>query len=372
VKRTYLAELKELLNDLEMSSTERNDILLDYARMYDDGLERGLDDAGVIDRLGTPEKVADALRDEYHSLPKHQKDGRIVALMPFLSVIAYFILGYYYDLWSTGWLVFLSIPMVAILSSAIRGRKRHLLTALSPFIATVTYLGIGFGLDTWHPTWLIFLIIPVIAILNSFKAYDVIGRGKGILEQITALSVFIAITVFVLLGTYQGLWNPGWLVFLIIPMLGILTDKSLIKKVLFELCFIIAIAFYLYVGYTYGEWWFGALGFLLPFGFGVMTQDIKISFTPGGILLKVIILLAIVLYFAGGILLDAWGYLWMVFLLIPMVAIVKNGPKKHHIVALSPFIATIIFYSLGYFFGLWEISWLAFLLIPITGILVKG
>lgn len=371
MKKNYLAELKDLLHDLEMSNTERNDILSDYARMYDDGLEKGLDDAGVIDLLGTPEKVADALREEYPTTLKRHRDGRIVALMPFLSVITYFILGYFFDLWSTAWLVFLSIPMVAILSSAFRGRKGHSLTALSPFIATIVYLGIGFGWGIWHPTWLIFLIIPVIGILNSFKAYDIIGRRKGVLEQITALSVFIAITVFVLLGTYQGLWNPGWLIFLIIPMLGILMEKSLIKKVLFELCFIIAIAVYLYVGYTYGEWWLGALGFLLPFGFGVMTDEIKISFTSGGIYLKAIILLLIALYFTGGILWDAWGYLWMVFLLIPMVAILRNGPKKHHIVALSPFIATILFFSLGYFFGLWAISWLAFLLIPITGILVK-
>jgi len=272
MKKHYLDELNDLLQELEMSETERKDILNDYARMYDDGLERGLDDKGVIDLLGTPEKVTDAFRDEYHAIQKHQKNGRIVALMPFLSVIAYFILGYFYDLWSTGWLVFLSIPMVAILSSAIRGRKRHLLTALSPFIATVIYLGIGFGLDSWHPSWLIFLIIPVIGILNSFKAYDVIGRRKRYIEQITALSVFIAIPVFVLLGTYKGLWNPGWLVFLIIPMLGILSDSSLIKKIVFELTFIVAIGIYLYVGYTYCDWWFGALGFLLPFGFGVMTQ----------------------------------------------------------------------------------------------------
>ena len=59
----------------------------------------------------------------------------------------------------------------------------------------------------------------------------------------------------------------------------------------------------------------------------------------------------------------------MIFLLVPMIAILTGKDKKHLLVALSPFVAVIVFFTLGYFFNLWIVSWLAFLMIPILGII---
>ena len=372
MKKDYLNDLRKILNTFEMSKSERDDIINDYAAMYDDGLEKGMEEQAIIEMLGTPEKAAKALSDEYRHIQKRHIGGRLIALMPFLSLITFFILGFYFDKWHPGWLVFLSIPMTAIIVEAFNKPSKQFLTALSPFVATVVYLGIGFGFRIWHPTWLIFLIIPILGIVNSYRSYDEIDDHKDILSQLTALSVFVAIVVYVLLGTYAELWNPGWLIFLIIPILGILSEKNKMKKILFISSILIAVAFYLFVGYRFGNWWYGALGFLLPIGLGILTNDIKFSFGKGSIWVKLTVILAVTLYFSTGILWNTWGFMWMIFLLIPMIAILSHGPKKHYLVALSPFIATIIFFSLGYFFGLWEISWMAFLMIPIFGILTKN
>jgi hypothetical protein len=372
MKQQYLENLRKILLGFEMNKNERIDILNDYASMYEDGLSQGLSDSEVIEKLGTPEKVAEALNEEYHRYHPSTKGNRLIAVMPFLAVISYFILGFYFDKWHPGWLVFLAIPMTAIIVEAFKKPFPHFLTALSPFIATVAYLGIGFGFKIWHPTWLIFLIIPIFGIINSFRAYDEIGEKKSVFEQLTGLSVFIAIIAYVLMGYYLNAWNPGWLVFLIIPILGILNEKVLWKKIGMELSFLIAIGVYLFVGYQFGNWWFGALGFLLPIGFGLLTQEVRVSMSHGDLMVKLTVLSAIAIYFITGILWNTWAFMWMIFLLIPMVAILKHGPKRHHIVAISPFIATIVFFSLGYFFGLWEISWMAFLFIPISAIMFKG
>ncbi len=373
MKNQYLNELRSILNQFEMSQTEREDILNDYSTMYQDGLDKGMSDKEVVELLGTPEKVGNALSDEYPREANHQsmRGNKIVALMPFLATIAFFILGFYFDLWHPGWMVFLAIPVTAILIGFFNHKNEHTLTALSPFIAVVFYLFMGFAFNIWHPTWLVFLIIPVIAILNSFRAYDGIGRPRKTLDGLIALSPFIAVSTFLLVGFYANVWNPTWLIFLLTPMLALLYVKPRWKLVLMEGSFLLAIGIYLYVGYTMNDWWLGALGFLIPLIVGVLTHEVSFSFGGGSMLDKLTFLGCIIIYALGGVFFDAWGYLWMIFLLIPVIAILSHGPKKHRFVAITPFIAVVTFFSLGYIWGLWEVSWLAFLLIPIAGILDK-
>jgi hypothetical protein len=68
---------------------------------------------------------------------------------------------------------------------------------------------------------------------------------------------------------------------------------------------------------------------------------------------------------------NSWGYLWLIFLLVPVVSILAYSQKKDKFLALTPFISIVIFFLLGYFFDLWSYAWIAFMLIPIVGILKK-
>lgn len=91
------------------------------------------------------------------------------------------------------------------------------IVAATPLIAVIVYLLLGFFLDAWHPGWLIFFIVPVSGIL--FTPYRK--------NKLVALSPFIAVTIFIILGTYvpQG-YTYGWLIFLIIPLFGVFSRKN--------------------------------------------------------------------------------------------------------------------------------------------------
>ena len=292
MKQDYIKKLKNILEGLDMSQTEREDILNDYANMYEDGLEKGMSDEAVIDMLGTPEKVVEALSEEYHPIEKKKYGGKIIALMPFISVIAFFILGFGFQAWSTGWLVFLSIPVVAIIVEGLNKPYKHFLTALSPFIAVVSFLAIGFGLGKWHPTWLVFLLIPFTAIINSIRETKAMDSKASVWGQITGLMVFISVTAFILLGTYTGLWHFFWLILLLIPITGLMTEPNETKRTVMFFAIVIAVGFYLFVGFKIGFWRYGLRGFLLPLGVGILTNDIHLTFGKGHYLTKITAILA--------------------------------------------------------------------------------
>lgn len=244
-------------------------------------------------------------------------------------------------------------------------RNREKIIALTPFIAVITFLLIGFLSNVWHPTWLIFLLIPVTAISLN-------GRQK---DKVIALSPFVAVIGFMIIGTYTGYWNPAWLIFLIIPITAVLYEKETLKKILFIGSMLIAISFYLYMGYIRNDFSLGLIGFLLPLIVILYYAEVKFELVvkdplkrKNALAFVSMILLSMAIFAVLGFLFDGWGYAWMVFLAIPISSIYLFG-KTRLWTPYMPFIAVIIFYSLGYFFGLFYISWIAFLLIPIVAII---
>jgi hypothetical protein len=159
-------------------------------------------------------------------------------------------------------------------------------------------------------------------------------------------------------------------------MVALIQDYKNWKSLVSFISFAIAIAFYLYMGYIYGEWRLGALGFILPVIVGLIIGEIKFlwDFPKDGrdrkqaLLMLSVVLSAVAAFLLLGILLDGWIYAWQVFLAIPVSAILFFD-KKFRLTPLMPFIAVVIFFNLGMFAGLWTISWMAFLLIPITAII---
>lgn len=375
MKELYLEELKGLLGQYETSEEEINDILADYEEMIDEALDRGMSEKEIIDMIGTPKKVARNLSDsfsirfnvgdEFKKYKKSSKDNRIVALMPFLSVIAFMILGFGFDLWHPGWMVFFSIPISAILVNAFDKRSSGLVS-LSPFIAVVTYLILGFGFNLWHPGWLVFLIIPVFGILTGSKK-------MSFLSLLLSLSPFIAVTFFIIWTYLYGDAEYAWLVFLIIPLLGGFHYESPYKRVVFSIVLLAAAAAYVYFmsQTTYG--FRSLLVFLVPLGAAVLFGDdpnisFRISKKDGP--MWIVSILCVIVYVVLGVLFpETWAYMWLIFLLIPMFAIVKYGGEKNKLTALMPFIATISFFIIGFFLNGWAYAWIAYLLIPMIAII---
>ena len=361
MKTEYLKRLRELLDRYEMEEYEKQDILTDYEDMYENWLDYGLNDQEVEDKLGRPRSIIGSLVEGYPRRKEKVKSGdKFIAITPFISLIIFFVLGFGFDGWLYSWIAFLLIPVSAIIIHMIK--DEHLLTALSPFLAVIAYFILGFYYNLWHPGWLVFLVIPVLGIFNSRK-------DMRFFELLTALSPFVAVIAFVYLGN-EGLWVPGWLVFMIIPIIGLLNERRIGRMLLSEALIIGGILGYLYLGYNFDNMWgYGAFAFLPFVIYQMILGNVQLwsKDVPKGYNVTVIVTLA--LYVLVSFLTQDWAFTWVVFLIIPVYAILRETEGEAKVISITPFIAVTLFMVLGYYFGFWAWAWIAFLIIPVTAII---
>ena len=368
MKAKYLEELRFLLNRYSMSEIEIDDIVNDYNEMYDNWLNSGMVEEEVEDKLGAPSEIYRELVEGYQTVEKTQrvkrsrKNDKYIAITPFISLVAFFIIGFAFEGWAYGWLVFLLIPMTAIVLEVSKGD--HKFTALMPFIAGIIYFYFGFVHNIWHPTWLVFMIIPITAILTDRKSI-------GTFESVIALSPLVILVVFLYLGFENSLWVPAWTLFLIITLLGSFKEKNKLKMLVWNITILGGVAGYLYIGYTYGEWGYALLSYIPLVIFGIIQGEITVQFQTGKDYIFVSVVAATA-FFVLGYLTGDWGYWWVVFLAVPVFAILKETKGNERSIAIMPFISLVIFFTLGWFFGLWAYAWLAFLLIPVVAIIKES
>ena len=75
------------------------------------------------------------------------------------------------------------------------------------------YLIMGFVWDLWHPGWIIFITIPIYyPLVNA-----ILGRGKKPLWRTFPYPIF-CLVFFLVLGCVWGLWHPAWIIFMTIPI----------------------------------------------------------------------------------------------------------------------------------------------------------
>lgn len=87
--------------------------------------------------------------------------------------------------------------------------------AATPLIALLAFLALGFIGDLWHPGWLVFLLIPIVPFLVGLK-------------QIRLTFPFVILVTYIIIGLL-GYWHPGWLIFLLVPIQNILFPPKSIK-----------------------------------------------------------------------------------------------------------------------------------------------
>lgn len=76
-------------------------------------------------------------------------------------------------------------------------------------IAIVSYIVIGVCFDAWHPGWLIFLLVPIIStFIHAVRMHN---------ADLFAYPVLAAL-VFLYVGFVYSVWHPTWVVFLTIPV----------------------------------------------------------------------------------------------------------------------------------------------------------
>lgn len=91
----------------------------------------------------------------------------------FFAIVVYIITGFFFDLWTIGWLIFFLVPVISSLIYAVRQRNGYLFAY--PVLVVFVYLYVGLVHVIWHPTWVIFLTIPL---YYSFLGY-IQGRSRN-------------------------------------------------------------------------------------------------------------------------------------------------------------------------------------------------
>lgn len=103
----------------------------------------------------------------------------------FTATIAYACMGLFYNLWHPGWIVFVALPIFTSMLDWFNGSRRHCFLHDFPFpvLAAVVYLCLGCIWGLWHPGWIIFLFVPLYySIVNPIdRAYR---RKHGIISSI--------------------------------------------------------------------------------------------------------------------------------------------------------------------------------------------
>lgn len=94
--------------------------------------------------------------------------------------------------------------------------QREKLRARFPYglLVTVAYLIMGTCFGLWHPGWIIFLTIPLFYLPASERSY-----GKLLCNPVMVTIIYL------LLGFECNLWHPGWIIFLAIPILNVLVRR---------------------------------------------------------------------------------------------------------------------------------------------------
>ena len=83
--------------------------------------------------------------------------------------------------------------------------RRRRLDAAYPTIITTLYLILGFCFGLWHPGWLVFLTIPLHYMHFNSRV-----------DQFT--NPVMIVLIYLTIGCLFGIWHPTWLIFLLIPL----------------------------------------------------------------------------------------------------------------------------------------------------------
>ena len=76
-------------------------------------------------------------------------------------------------------------------------------------MAVCVYLWIGFSHDLWHPGWLLFLVVPILTtFIQAIKAKS---------ANLFSYPVLVTL-VYLYLGFVERIWHPTWVLFITIPI----------------------------------------------------------------------------------------------------------------------------------------------------------
>ena len=76
-----------------------------------------------------------------------------------IAIVIYIAIGFMYELWHPGWLIFFLVPIISSAIYAIKEKRADYFAY--PVLVVWIFLCSGLVKNIWHPTWVLFLTIPV-------------------------------------------------------------------------------------------------------------------------------------------------------------------------------------------------------------------
>ena len=76
-----------------------------------------------------------------------------------IAIVIYITIGFMYELWHPGWLIFFLVPIISSAIHAIKEKRADYFAY--PVLVVWIFLCSGLVKNIWHPTWVLFLTIPV-------------------------------------------------------------------------------------------------------------------------------------------------------------------------------------------------------------------
>lgn len=76
-----------------------------------------------------------------------------------IAIVIYITIGFMYELWHPGWLIFFLVPIISSAIHAIKEKRADYFAY--PVLVIWIFLSSGLVKNIWHPTWVLFLTIPV-------------------------------------------------------------------------------------------------------------------------------------------------------------------------------------------------------------------
>lgn len=114
---------------------------------------------------------------------KKKLTGLVTGLVAIIAVAVFMILGFTTGKWYILWTVFLAIPLVAIIGEIITGstKRGDALIGLIAILAVIVFVLLGFYSGLWYIAWVVFLAIPITAILVNIvrTARNELGKSKA-------------------------------------------------------------------------------------------------------------------------------------------------------------------------------------------------
>lgn len=234
--------------------------------------------------------------------------------------------------------------------------KRDKIISITPLLAVIIYMILGFLFGLWHPGWLVFLLVPVVS--------TVVENDEN---KLTPISLFLAVIIYMVLGFLFGFWHPGWLVFSLVPVVSIVVENDGNK--LAPVSLFLAIISFILIGYINSDFYtYGAVIFVIPFILFIFEDGFNAKSLSLGIL---VFITALIQQIYGHITLN-WSYTWFIYLIPATYALYTgnitiqiNGVKDYK--KIGEILLVIIFYIIFSMIvpNSWVYSWVLLLRIPL-------